>query len=68
MLKLTGIERGLVYSQEMYEMIEVGLRGGMTQTTCKKVEVNNKYMGDDYDSNKESSSINFFLLLTTYLF
>ena len=42
MLKLTGIEIDLVYDQEMYEMIEAGLRGGMTQTTCKKVEANNK--------------------------
>ena len=25
----------------MYAMIEAGLRGGMTQTTCKKVEANN---------------------------
>ena len=33
--------------QEMYAMIEAGLRGGMTQTTCKKVEANNTYMGDD---------------------
>ena len=38
MLKLTGIEIDLVYDQEMYEMIEAGLRGGMTQTTCRKVE------------------------------
>ena len=30
MLKLTGIEIDLVYDQEMYEMIEAGLRGGMT--------------------------------------
>ena len=42
----------------MYAMIEAGLRGGMTQTTCKKVEANNKYMGADYDSSKESSYIN----------
>ena len=55
MLKRTGIEIDLVYNQEMYEMIEAGLRGGMTQTTCKKVEANNKYMGSDYDSSKESS-------------
>ena len=41
MLKLTGIEIDLVYNQEMYAMIEAGLRGGMTQTTCKKVEANN---------------------------
>ena len=36
MLKLTGIETDLVYSQEMYEMIEVGLRGGVTQTTIAR--------------------------------
>ena len=59
MLKLTGIEIDLVYNQEMYEMIEAGLRGGMTQTTRKKVEANNKYMGDDYDKQKESSYINY---------
>ena len=59
MLKLTGIEFDLVYDQEMYEMIEAGLRGGMTQTTCKKVEANNKYMGSDYDKNKASSYINY---------
>ena len=33
-------------TKKMYEMIEAGLRGGMTQTTCKKVEANNKYMGE----------------------
>ena len=59
MLKLTGIEIDLVYDQEMYEVIEAGLRGGMTQTTCKKVEANNKYMGSDYDKNKASSYINY---------
>ena len=61
MTKLTGIEIDLVYYQEMYAMIEAGLRGGMTQTTWKKVEANTKYMGDDYDSSKESSYINFYL-------
>ena len=61
LIKLTGIEIDLVYNQEMYEMIEAGLRGGMTQTTCKKGEANNKYMGDDYDSSKESRYINFSL-------
>ena len=59
MLKLTGIEIDLVYDQDMYEVIEAGLRGGMTQTTCKKVEANNKYMGSDYDKNQASSYINY---------
>ena len=35
----------------MYAMIEAGLRGGMTQTTCKEVEANNKYAPNDYDSS-----------------
>ena len=61
LIKLTGIEIDLVSNQEMYGMIEAGLRGGMTQTTCKQVEANDTYMGDDYDSSKESSYINFYL-------
>ena len=42
LIKLTGIEIDLVYNQEMHEIIEAGLSGGMTQTTCKKVEANKK--------------------------
>ena len=59
--KLTVIEIDLDYNQEMYAMIEAGLRGEMTQTTCKKVEAKNTYMGDDDDPSKESSYINFYL-------
>ena len=44
LIKLTGIEIDLVSNQETYAMIEAGLRGGMTQTTCKQVEANDKYM------------------------
>ena len=51
------IEIDLVYNQDMYEMIEAGLRGGMTQTTCKKVEANNKYMGSDYDKKQKQAVI-----------
>ena len=58
-LALTGVEIDLVYNQEMYEMKEAGLRGGMRQTTRKKVEAKNKYMGDDYDEKKEGSYINY---------
>ena len=60
MLKLTGVEIDLVYDQDMYEMIETGLRGGMTQTACKKVEANTIHIGDDFDESKESSYINYF--------
>ena len=58
-LKMTGIEIDLIYDQEMYEMIEAGLRGGMCMVSTKNVEANNKYMGEDYDKKKESSYINY---------
>ena len=51
MLNVTGVEIDLVYDQDMYELIEAGLRGGMTQTTCK-VEANNKDMKDNYNKSK----------------
>ena len=60
MLKMTGVEIDLIYDQEMYEMIEAGLRGGMCMVSTKKVEANNKHMGEEYDKNKESSYINYF--------
>ena len=60
MLKMTGVEIDLLYDQEMYEMIEAGLRGGMCMVSTKKVEANNKHMGEEYDKNKESSYINYF--------
>ena len=60
MLTMTGVEIDLIYDREMYEMIEAGLRGGMCMVSTKKVEANNKFMGEEYDKNKESSYINYF--------
>ena len=42
----------------MYAMIEAGLRGGMTQTTCKKVEANNRNLEWD-DQITEEDIMNF---------
>ena len=36
MLKMTGVEIDLIYDQEMYEMIEAGLRGGMCMVSTSK--------------------------------
>ena len=38
MLKMTGIEIDLIYDQEMYEMIEAGLRGEMCMVSTKKLK------------------------------
>ena len=58
-LYMTGAELEQIHQKEMYEMIEKGLRGGMTQCTYKKVEANNKYMNEQYDKSKTSSYINY---------
>ena len=58
-LSLTGARLQQIHIKEIYEMIEHGLRGGMTQCSHKKVEANNKYMNEDYDKSKPSSYISY---------
>eukprot|EP00438_Fugacium_kawagutii_P028519 Skav226748 [mRNA] locus=scaffold3942:5794:7308:- [translate_table: standard] len=58
-LYMTGVKLEQIHQKEMYEMIEHGLRGGMTQCSYKKVEANNKYMNEQYDTSKPSSYINY---------
>ena len=66
MLKFTGVETGLVCDQDMYEMMDAGLRGGMTQTAWKKVAANNTYMETDYDKNQEISCNNYLFRCNVY--
>ena len=58
-LSMTGVRLQQIHIKEMYEMIENGLRGGMTQCTYKKVEANNKYMNEEYDETKPSSYLSY---------
>ena len=58
-LSLTGVRLQQIHIKEMCEMIENGLRGGMTQCSYKKVEANNKYMNEDFDKSKPSSYISY---------
>ena len=58
-LSLTGVRLQQIHNKDMYEMIEKGLRGGMTQCAHKKVEANNKYMNEQYDMSKPSSYISY---------
>ena len=58
-LSLTGVRLQQIHNKDMYEMIEKGLRGGMTQCAHKKVEANNKYMNELYDLSKPSSYISY---------
>ena len=58
-LSLTGVRLQQIHIKELYEMIEHGLRGGMTQCSFKKVEAKNKYMNAYYDKSKPSSYISY---------
>ena len=59
MLLKTGVEIDPLTDQEMYEMIEKGLRGGMCQVSHKEAKANNKYMEGQYDENRPSNYINY---------
>ena len=59
MLFKTDISIEPISEQEMYEMVEKGLRGGMCQVSSKQAIANNKYMGDDYDETKPSNYITY---------
>ena len=42
---------------DMLRMVQQGIRGGMTAVPKRYAEANNKYMGDNYDTNKSSKYI-----------
>ena len=53
MLKYTSIELDLISDQDMYLMIEKGIRGGVSTITKRYSLANHKYL-DNYDPNKPS--------------
>ena len=57
MLKVTGAEIDLLCDQEMILFFEGGVSGGISVISKRYSEANNKYMGGQYDPNKESSYI-----------
>ena len=59
MLLKTGIELELSLDEELYNVVEKGLRGGMVQCAYKKAIANNNYMGEYYDKTKPSSYISY---------
>ena len=57
-LKETGQELELLYDYDMLMMFEKGIRGGITHTSKRYAEANNKYM-KDYNPDKPSSFIQY---------
>ena len=58
-LRKTGVRLELLTDPDMLLMFERGIRGGITQAVHRYASANNKYMGDLYDPNKESSYLQY---------
>ena len=51
---MTDINLKLITGIDMYQMVEKGLRGGVSYIANRYSKPNNKYL-NDYDENKDSS-------------
>ena len=58
-LKMTKISLELLSDYDMILMIKKGIRGGISMISNRYGVANNKYMGDSYDPNKESTYIQY---------
>ena len=58
-LKKTKIKLKLLSDSNVLLMFERGIQGGITQAIHKYASVNNKYMGGDYNPNKESKYLQY---------
>ena len=58
-LKCTGIKLELLTDPDMLLMFERGIRSGITQAVCKYASANNKYMGDKFDPNEDTTYLQY---------
>ena len=65
MLKMTGINLELITYIDMYQMVEICLRGGVSYIVKRYSKPNNKYLSD-YDKNKDSSYLMYFYANNLY--
>ena len=58
-LKHTGIRLELLTDHDMLLMFERGIRGGITQAVCKYASANNKYLGDKFNPNEDTTYLQY---------
>ena len=58
-LKCTGIRPELLTDPDMLPMFERGIRGGITQAVRKYASANNKYMGDKFNPNEDTTYLQY---------
>ena len=59
MLKTTGVTLELLTDINMAQMIEKGIRGGVSMISTRHSQANNKYIGSDYDPSEPSKYIQY---------
>ena len=58
-LKCTGIKLELLTYPDMLLMFEQGIRGGITQAVRKYASAYNKYMGDRFNPNEDTTYLQY---------
>ena len=58
-LKLTKVKLELISDYDMLLMIQQGIRGGVSTISNRFAHANNKYMGESFENNKNSSFISY---------
>ncbi|ELT88969.1 hypothetical protein CAPTEDRAFT_103875, partial [Capitella teleta] len=58
-LKITGVELELLTDVDMLNMIEKGIRGGISMISTRHGEANNPYMGDKYNKDEAAKYITY---------
>ena len=58
-LKHTRIKLELLTDPDMLLMFERGIRGGITQVVRKYASANNKYIGDKFNSNEDTTYLQY---------
>ena len=56
-LKPSGVELQIINDIDMYQMVESGIRGGISMITTRYAKANCPKMGDMYDANKPTTSL-----------
>jgi len=57
MLKMTGVKIELITDQEMFRMINGGMRGGLVSVVKRHAKANNPEMGTEYNPNEPTSHL-----------
>ena len=58
-MKHTGIRLELLTDPDMLLMFERGIRGGITQVVREYASANNKYMGDKFNPNEDTTYLQY---------